>query len=101
MITNILAIMYAWTKKCYSIFRMIIYSYKLFLFSCAAHSRSKFGQRLQAMEYGGMFCRGNETSLLHCEIFSNFVETASSLIISNQGDYAGVRCIPRTSKNKY
>ena len=64
-------------------------------------SGSKFGQRLQPMEYGGMYCRGNEASILHCEVNTGFVETWSKLFFSNQGDYAGVRCIPRTaSKNK-
>ena len=58
---------------------------------------SKFGQRLQAMEYGGMFCRGNETSLLHCRVHRSFTEILSRFIISNQRDYAGVRCIPQTT----
>ena len=56
---------------------------------------SRFGQRLQAMEYGGLSCRGSETSLLHCGFSRSFVETWSKLFFSNQRDYAGVRCLPR------
>ena len=56
---------------------------------------SKFGQRLQAMEYGGMSCSGTESSLMQCRVNSYFVELWSQLIFSNQRNYAGVRCIPR------
>ena len=59
--------------------------------------RSKFGERLQVMEYGGIECRGNETSLLHCRVFDPYVEILSNFIISNQRDYAGVRCILRSA----
>ena len=49
------------------------------------------------MEYGGLDCQGNELSLQQCAVSQIFVETRSRLIFCNQRDYAGVKCIPRTS----
>lgn len=52
------------------------------------------------MEFGGLTCRGTESSLLQCTISGSFVRTWSKLFFSNQDDYAGVRCI-RRSASKY
>ena len=49
------------------------------------------------MEYGGFNCRGTESSLQECGVSSTFVPTLSDLIFSNHEDYAGVKCVPRTS----
>ena len=44
------------------------------------------------MEFGGLDCRGNETSLHECSVYSRFVKSESSY---NHRSYSGVRCIPK------
>lgn len=51
------------------------------------------------MEYGGLNCRGTESSIQQCSVTSTFVTAFSDLLFSNQRDYAGVKCIPKTSGN--
>lgn len=70
----------------------------MFFFVVAIPIRgSEYGQRLKPMEYGGFNCRGNETSLQSCSLSSSYVETWSKLFFSNHRDYAGVKCIPKTT----
>ena len=64
------------------------------------YTRSKYGQRLQPMEYGGFDCRGNEASLSSCRVDESFLETWSDYSSSNHRHYAGVKCIPRNSGKK-
>jgi len=49
------------------------------------------------MEFGGLACRGTESSLLQCTISDSFVRTWSKHFFSNQDDYAGVRCIRKSA----
>ena len=49
---------------------------------------------VQPEEYGGLMCRGNETSLQSCSVDDYYVERHSSLQY-NFG-YAQVSCLPRT-----
>ena len=49
------------------------------------------------MEFGGLDCRGNETSLHECSVSSRFVELWSRLIFSNHRRYSGVRCIHKVT----
>jgi len=56
---------------------------------------SKFGEKIQPMEFGGLQCTGTESSLQQCTVGSSFVRTWSQHFFSNHEDYAGVRCIHR------
>ena len=49
------------------------------------------------MEFGGLDCTGTESTLQECSVSSGFVRTWSKLFFSNQGDYSGVGCIPRST----
>ena len=49
------------------------------------------------MEFGGLDCTGTESTLQKCSVSSGFVRTWSRLSLSNQGDYSGVECIPRST----
>ena len=49
------------------------------------------------MEFGGLTCRGTESTLQECSVSSAFVEVFSDLFFSNQRDYSGVKCIPRST----
>ena len=52
------------------------------------------------MEYGGMACRGTESSLQECGVSRTFVRSFSNLFFSGHDDYAGVKCVPQTSGNR-
>ena len=73
------------------------------LFSVSVpYFRSIFGQRYQPMEFGGLFCRGTESSLQECDVSSYYVMRRSNFGYCNQWDYVGVKCIPRiTGKHMY
>ena len=49
------------------------------------------------MEFGGLDCTGTELTLQECSVAGPFVRILSRLLLSNQGDYSGVKCIPRNT----
>ena len=47
------------------------------------------------MEFGGLTCRGNESSLQECTVSQSNVKAWSRLILCDSRDYSAVKCIPR------